>query len=142
MHHMNTPHTPKIRVTVPISPEVLALFQRLSVTSGQSVGRAMGEWLEETKEGLEPMIAILEQHKKSPKKAIQSLQLYAGTLSDLTGDLFDRVQNLDGNAERVAALAADAPRFREGLKTVLTPPSSNTGGKGRKTTNKSMGVKK
>jgi hypothetical protein len=67
MHHMNTPHTPKIRVTVPISPEVLALFQRLSVTSGQSVGRAMGEWLEETKEGLEPMIAILEQHKKAKK---------------------------------------------------------------------------
>jgi len=140
MMHMNTPHPVKtIRVTVPVTPEVLALFQRLSKAAGQSVGRVMGEWLEETRDGLEPMIGILEQHKKYPKKAIQSLQIYAGTLTDLTEDLFDKVKHMDEDATHMASAVASAERTVQVLrKGGLTPPSSNTGGKGRKTANKSM----
>jgi ABC-type transporter Mla subunit MlaD len=147
MPHMFTPPTSKpIRVTVPVTPEVLALFQRLSKAAGQSVGRAMGQWLEETRDGLEPMIDILEQHKKAPKKAIQSLQLYAGTLTDLSDDLFDKVKHMDEGAPQLASAVASAERTVQTLSKVakggLTPPSSNTGGKGRKTANKSMGAKK
>ena len=108
MLHMNTPPTPKsIRVTVPVSPEVLDVFQRLSKAAGHSVGRSMGEWLEGTMEGVVPMIDILERHKQAPKKAIQSLQLYAGTLQDMSNDLFDRVREMptDGG-DRAPALAA------------------------------------
>lgn len=139
--HMNTPHTVKsIRVTVPVSPEVLARFQRLSKVAGQSVGRAMGEWLEETQSGLDPMIEILETHKKAPLKAIQTLQNYSATLSDLTGDLFAKVANLDGSAEQLAAVAAAAKRDGHfGAKGGLTPPSSNTGGKVGKTPKKQGG---
>ena len=133
---MNTPHTQKsIRVTVPVTPAVLALFQRLSKASGQSVGRAMGEWLEETRDGLEPMIDILEHHKKAPRKAIQSLAAYAGTLTDLSEDLFDKVAKMDQGAEQLESAASSARRTVEILaKGGLTPPSSNTGGKGTKTT--------
>lgn len=144
MHNgaMLTPPTSKIRVTVPVSPEVLARFKRLSQVAGQSVGRAMGEWLEGTQDGLEPMIAILEQHKTRPAEAIRTLQNYASTLDTVTGDLFQKVREMDGDPARVAALAAAAPGLRESLKWGLTPPSSNTGGKGRKNNSKTVGGRK
>jgi hypothetical protein len=93
----------------------------------------MGDWLEETQEGLDPMIEILERHKKAPLKAIRTLQAYAGTLQDSTADLFDRVSKLDQDEGQLSALAADVPgivkEFQKRLKSTLTPPSSNTGGK-------------
>ena len=139
MLYMNTPPTPKpIRVTVPVSPEVLELFRRFSRLSGQSVGRSMGSWLEETKDGITPMMDIMEHHKKAPMKAIQSLQAYAGTLTDLTGDLFDKVAHMDRGTEQLESAVSSArstvKTLQKAQKGGLTPPSSNTGGKGRKTT--------
>lgn len=133
MMHMNTPPTQKIRVTVPVSPEVLDRFKRLSKVAGQSVGRAMGDWLEETQSGLDPMIDILEHHKKAPLKAIQSLQAYSSTLNDLTGDLFQKVSKMDEGTEQLASASAAARDAQKAVKRGLTPPSSNTGGKGTKT---------
>jgi hypothetical protein len=142
--HMNTPHASKtIRVTVPVSPEVLDRFKRLSKVAGQSVGKAMGEWLEETQTGLDPMIAMLEHHKKAPLKAIQALQNYSETLHELSGDLFEKVKHMDEGAEQLASASAEARRTVQMLgKGGLTPPSSNTGGKGRKTPKKSAGGSK
>ena len=136
---MLTPPTPKnIRVTVPVSPEVLALFQRFSKVAGQSVGRVMAEWLEETKAGIVPMIEILEQHKKAPMKAIQTLQNYAGTLTDLSQDLFAKVAVMERDDAALASAADSARRAiqhaEKRVRDPLTPPSSNTGGKGTKTT--------
>ena len=147
MLQMNTPPTPKsIRVTVPVSPEVLELFQRFSRLSGQSVGRSMGSWLEETKDGIAPMMDILEHHKKAPMKAIQSLQAYAGTLTDLTGDLFDKVAQMDRGTEQLESAASSARAtvhtLEKAQKRGLTPPSSNTGGKGRKTAKNAPGGSK
>jgi hypothetical protein len=145
MHNgaMLTPPTSKnIRVTVPVSPQVLARFKRLSQVAGQSVGRAMGEWLEGTQEGLDPMIAILEQHKSRPADAIRSLQDYAQTLDTVSGDLFDKVKNMDSGGGNLAAVAAEADAAVLALKRGLTPPSSNTGGKGRKTSSKTKGGNK
>jgi hypothetical protein len=139
---MLTPPTPKIRVTVPVSPEVLSRFQRLSKVAGQSVGKAMGEWLEETQEGLDPMIEILEKHKKAPLEAIRTLQNYAQTLDTVTGDLFQKVRQIDGGGPQLAAAAAAADDAVGALKRGLTPPSSNTGGKGSKTTKKASGGSK
>jgi hypothetical protein len=97
----------------------------------------MGQWLQETMDGVEPMIVILERHKQAPKKAIQSLQLYAGTLQDMSNDLFDRVKEMptDGrdSATARAGLQAATQTIEKHMKSGLTPPSSNTGGKGRKT---------
>ena len=136
---MLTPPTPKIRVTVPVSPEVLERFKRLSQVAGQSVGRAMGEWLEGTQEGLDPMIAILEQYKTRPAAAVRTLHDYANALDTVTADLFERVRHLDDGAGEGATLGAAAPRLPEPPKRGLTPPSSNTGGKGRKTAKKGIG---
>jgi hypothetical protein len=102
----------------------------------------MGEWLEGTQDGLDPMIAILEEHKRRPAAAIRSLQDYAQTLDNVTGDLFSRIKNMDSDGAQLAALAADASGAAQALKRGLTPPSSNTGGKGRKTSSKSIGGQK
>lgn len=130
---MNTPTSPKIRVSVPVSPEVLARFRRLSKVAGQSVGRAMSEWLEETQEGLDPMIDILEKHKKAPLQAIRTLQAYSATLDNSTRELFEKVARMDETNETLAAAAASARLAQADVKRLLTPPSSNTGGKVLKT---------
>ena len=47
------PDQKAIRVTVPVTPEVQAAFQRLAAASGMSTGKAMGEWLADTMEGVD-----------------------------------------------------------------------------------------
>jgi hypothetical protein len=148
---MNTPPTPKnIRVTVPVTPDVLAMFQRLSEVAGKSVGRLMGEWLEETRDGLEPMIEIVSSFKTAPKAAVDALQLRANMVAEMAKEAVDQAMSLGPDGIRIPA--ADRARLapHESAagtpvsigKRGLTPPSSNTGGKGRKTTKKSMGGEK
>lgn len=145
MHHMNTPPTPKnIRVTVPVSPEVLELFQRLSAASGKSVGRLMAEWLDETREGLEPMIDIMVKFKTVPRAAVKALQLHANALTDMAQSAVDAAMSLSPEGDRLvdgkrSAAASRAASVFIG-KGGLTPPSSNTGGKGRKTPKNDKGV--
>jgi hypothetical protein len=136
---MNTPPSPKnIRVTVPVTPDVLAMFQRLSEVAGKSVGRLMGEWLEETRDGLEPMIEIVSSFKTAPKAAVQALQLRANAVAELAQEAVHQAMKLkpDGSlgdgrkAERDGSKRSAVSIGKRGL----TPPSSNTGGKGRKTT--------
>ena len=143
---MNTPHIKPIRVTVPVTPEVLEMFQRLSTASGKSVGRLMGEWLDETREGLEPMIEIMINFKKAPKAAVQALQLHANALNEMTADVVKQAMRLKPDGSMDAESQAERDGIHEPSvslgKRGLTPPSSNTGGKVRKTPNKSQGVSK
>jgi len=127
---MNIPPLPKkVRVSVPVTLEVLERFQRYSRAAGQSVGRAMSEWLEGTQEGLEPMIDILEKHKRVPFQAVRALQSYSVALDNSTKELFEKVRQMDGTAETLQAAAAAARVAQPAIKRALTPPSSNTGGK-------------
>lgn len=133
MMQMNTPPIKSIRVTVPVTPEVLALFQRLSRTSGNSVGRCMGDWLDETREGLVPMIEIMERFKSGPRSAVQALQLHANALTDMAAEVVAEAMRIDPETGSSAGTPAErggrtpAPVFTG--KGGLTPPSSNTGGK-------------
>jgi hypothetical protein len=143
MMQMNTPPIKNIRVTVPVTPDVLALFQRLSHVSGKSVGRLMGEWLDSTHEGLEPFIKIVQGFKDAPKAAVEALQLRADALSELTTEVVNQAMFLQAQTEtRGTELAKGGASPGSSVFTGavgLTPPSSNTGGKGRKTPKKSVG---
>jgi hypothetical protein len=44
---MKAPPPSRLRVTVSVTPETLAVFQHYAEASGVSVGRAMGDWLGE-----------------------------------------------------------------------------------------------
>ena len=124
---MHSPHPPTtIRVTVPVSQEVLDKFKLLSAVSGMSVGRAMGEWLSDTASGLDFMIQTLQTARKAPQKAIADLNSYAGTLNTMTQEIMAQT-SIGGPAGVAAALGGAAIAAAKGKKLPPTP-SSNTGG--------------
>lgn len=150
---MNTPRTPQkplfedqkqVRVTVPVAPDVLEAFQRLASVSGMSTGKAMGEWLSDTMDGVRMMTDLLEKAKQAPKLAARELYAYAQGLTGLTSDLIDEVRESSrigrSKAGEGAPLAGKSAPALERTKDVLerakrrsgsasTPPVSNTGGK-------------
>nr|CRY96500.1 hypothetical protein [uncultured prokaryote] len=126
---MTSTTTPdSIRLTITVTPEVHATFQRFAKASGMSLGRAMGEWLGDTLEGAELLATQLERARAAPKAAIREMHALALGLTDETGALMRKMQE-DGRVARRDAQAS--PRAARPI-----PPSSNTGGKG---TNKAQG---
>lgn len=150
MMHMNTPlpsqeklfpEQKPIRVTVPVTPEVQAAFQRLAAASGMSTGKAMGEWLEDTLEGVLTMADMLEKARRAPKQAVSEMHAYALGLADMTSDLMDNLRRRSGGGKTgaatgtagggtVAAPVAPAP---------LPPRTVIRGGKSPKTPKKPKG---
>lgn len=102
---MNTPLSPQenqqkpVRVTVPVTPEVQAVFQRLAAASGMSTGRAMGEWLADTMEGALTMAELLEKARRAPKQAVSEMHAYALGLADMTTDLMKTLRSGSGKGK-------------------------------------------
>jgi hypothetical protein len=124
---MQTPPTlsKPIRCTVPVSPEVHAAFEKLAKASGMSVGRAMGDWLGDTIDAVAFMADTMAKARATPKLVARELHSYALGLTDETGELIERMRE-QGRVERSGA-----------ARPALRPPSSNTGGKGTKSTTRS-----
>lgn len=121
---MTSPTTSEnIRLTITVTPEVHATFQRFAKATGMSLGKAMGEWLGDTLEGAELLASQMERARSAPKAAIREMHAFALGLTDETGELMKRVSE-EGRAARRDAHASSG---RHAL-----PPSSNTGGKGPK----------
>jgi hypothetical protein len=157
---MNTPHKSQkpvfeeqkqVRVTVPVAPDVLEAFQRLAAVSGMSTGKAMGEWLADTLDGVSMMTELLDKAKQAPRLAARELHAYAQGLTGLTSDLIEEIKGKSAEAapgtggKRSATVpgAASAQRMKVVLeetkqrsRRTLTPPVSNTGGKVPKTRKK------
>lgn len=125
----STPHLPiperghspeRIRLTISVSPETHATFQRLAAAGSMSISRAMGDWLADTSDAVEFMAEKMEQARAAPKLVMRELHGYALGLADETGALLDRVRG-----------ARAAPGTRSGPAAArVPPPGSNTGGKG------------
>lgn len=122
---MDSPPTPNVRLTISVTPEVHATFQRLAKGSGMSISKAMGEWLGDTIEAAEFMASKIEQARAAPKIVMQEMHAYALGLADETGAVVARMRE-KGRADRQAAASASAT---PGGLSDLRPPSSNTGGK-------------
>ena len=127
---MNTP--PKtIRVSVPVTPEVLAKFQRFAEVSGLSVGKSMADWLRDTMSGLDAMVDILESHKLRPSQAMEKLTLLASSLQDITAGTIQAMKEQSSPLREGAPATGKSLAIAKAamLKAALIPPSSNTGGK-------------
>lgn len=126
MHRMNTPPTPTkpVRLTIPVSPEVHAAFQRIGKAASIPTGRAMGDWLGDTLDAALYLAEMLEKARSAPKIVAQELHAYALGISDETGTLLKRMR--EGGLGSASVHAQRAPGRSP---DPLTPPSSNTGGK-------------
>ena len=121
---MTSTPTPNIRLTITVTPEVHAVYQRLAQATSTSLGKTMGEWLESTIEGAQFMAGKLEEARSTPALVMREIHSYALGVADETGALVERMRQ-KGRDDR-GALARDARAGRPSP----TPPPSNTGGKG------------
>lgn len=132
MQHMDktlsSPYKKPPRVSVPVTPELLATFERMGRATNQGTGAAIAEWLTDTHEAAEFMAKKLEEARAAPKVVMREMHAYALGLADETGALMRKI-NAKGKADgrgggHGAALHADAAGG-----VVPPPPSCNTGGK-------------
>lgn len=120
---MSSTPTQNIRLTITVTPEVHAVYQRLAASTSSSLGKTMGEWLESTIEGAQFMAGKMEQARSTPALVMREIHAYAQGVADETGTIVERMRQ-KGREDR-SALARDAHGGRPGP----TPRPSNTGGK-------------
>lgn len=128
-----TPPSKPPRVSVPVSAEVLEVFQRLAKAGNMSTGKAIAEWLSDTVEGAEMMASTMERARAAPKMVMREMHAYALGLADETGELMRQISQ-KGEMERSRQAAAVARKRSAGdgsglPSDPLIPPVSNTGGK-------------
>jgi hypothetical protein len=122
-----TPTTDRVRLTISVTPEVHATFQRLANAGSMSISRAMGEWLGDTLEAAEFMASTMERARAAPKLVARELHAYALGMADETGEVMRRI----GKPGRVlGGPDAEPAAPPSGGPGAGNPPSSNTGGKG------------
>jgi len=135
---MNIPPTSSsVRVTVPVSPEVLEIFQRLAKAGSMSTGRAMGEWLGDTVEAAELMASTMERARAAPKVVTAELHAMMLGMTDQTKELMDKYAKFKGTSEGASGKRS-APRPDGPLAASETPPS-NTGVNYQKSTKTQRG---
>ena len=139
LHMTKTISPPKKppRVSVPLTAEALATFERLAKASNMSTGAAIAEWLNDTMEAAQFLALKVEQARAAPKVVLREMQAYALGVADETGDLIRKIAE-KGTADRAAA----GKRSAATPVAVPSPPSCNTGGKLSKTTTPKTRTKK
>jgi hypothetical protein len=115
------------RVSVPVSAEVLVIFERLARAGNMSTGRAMAEWLADTVEAAELMASTMERARAAPKIVTAELHAMMLGMADQTKELADKYAKFKGSAEGASGKRS-APRL-DGPFAAFTPPPCNTGGK-------------
>jgi len=119
------------RLSVPVTPEVHAIFQRLAEASGHSMAAALGQWLNDTKEAARLMAENLERLRGAPGDLMMKVRLHTGSVEDMAEmaiqDAIQRAEDMEERAGRPTGVGA--PHTRRAVAEPLTPPSSNTGGK-------------
>lgn len=122
----STPSKPqeRIRLTISVTPEVHATFQRIAKSMNTSIGRAMGEWLGDTGDAATHVAGLLERAKETPRLVAQELHAYALGAADETGAFLKAV--------RERATAGHAAQRQAPAAAI--PPSSLTGGKSHRST--------
>lgn len=107
----------RIRLTISVTPEVHEVFTRMAESAGLSLGRCMGDWLEDTMEGAQFVAAKMAEARQAPKTVMREMQAAA---SGLLAEVRSTTESMRAAGWRPGSGSAAAPPI---------PPSSNTGGK-------------
>lgn len=121
-----SPPTKPPRVSVPVSSEVLVVFERLAKAANMSTGKAMAEWLSDTVEAAELMASTMERARAAPKVVTAELHAMMLGMADQTKELQDKYRKFHGTMEE-----GPSDRKRSAVRgpSAHVPPSCNTGGK-------------
>lgn len=120
----------RIRLTISVTPETHAVFQRMAEAGGMSLGKCMGDWLEDTAEGAEFVALKMVEARQAPKTVMREFQAMAHGLVAAV----DESVELARDAMRRERMAG-ASGARQALGTARVPPkppSSPTGVKNHK----------
>jgi hypothetical protein len=104
-----SPSPDRIRLTISVSPETHATFQRLAGASNMSIGRAMGDWLADTMDAAEHAAELMEKARAAPKEVMRQVHAYALGLADETGALLEQVRARSATQAPTASGARSAP---------------------------------
>ena len=136
MLHMNKTLSPPTmkppRVSVPVSADVLQVFERLAKASNMSTGRAMAEWLADTLEAADLMASTVERARAAPKIVTPELHAMMLGMTDQTKELMDKFSKFKGSLPSGVDGAGDGKRSAAAAQAAPDgpiPPSCNTGGK-------------
>ena len=123
------------RVSVPVSAEVLAIFERLAKAGNMSTGRAMAEWLADTVEAAELMASTMERARAAPKIVTAEIHAMMLGMAEQTKEMSDKFRKYKGTLDDYRAEEEAAKRTASGKRSAppsldaSIPPSCNTGGK-------------
>jgi hypothetical protein len=98
----------RIRLTITVTPKVHEVFSRLSAASSQSLGRTMGEWLEDTIDAAEYTAGMVERARQAPRVVAREVHAYALGLADETGALLSKLRK-EGSATTAEATRPTLP---------------------------------
>jgi hypothetical protein len=107
--------TERVRTTISLTPEALAVFKRMADAGNMSVSRCMGDWLVDTAEAAEMLTVKMEEAKRAPMKVMREMRAMVAGMG----------LGLDEMEEEVRQRRQQAPRSRAADGS--TPPSGNTG---------------
>lgn len=114
--------TERIRTTISITPEVLAVFKRMGEAGNMSTSRVIGEWLSDTAEGAEMIVLKMEEAKRAPMAVMREMQALVAGMAEVVDSDMEKVRALSGR--RSGAAQAHQRGARE---EAAPPPFSNTG---------------
>lgn len=113
----------RVRTTISVDDDVLAIFKSIADTSGVSVGRFIGDWLADTSDGAQHVAAELARAREASRGAIRNIHAKLGV-----GDVIAMVANAEPSlqADQVQGAQRRVPGQPAGM-VLPVAPSSNTG---------------
>lgn len=110
----------RIRITVAVDPEVLDVFKTMADTSGVSVSRCIGDWLDDTADAAKFVSQRVIEAREAPMTVMRELHARIKGTSVV----------LDDTMAAMRQVARERRRAQPGADAERSAPSSNTGLKG------------
>jgi hypothetical protein len=110
--------TERIRTTISLTPEALAVFKRMADAANLSVSRCMGDWLVDTCEAAEMLTTKMEEAKRAPLRVMREMRAMVAGMDSMVDEIEDEVRG-HRSERRASGARAGGPAPK--------PPSSNTG---------------
>lgn len=112
--------TERVRTTISLTPEALAVFKRMADAGNMSISRCMGDWLVDTAEAAEMLTLKMEEAKRAPLKVMREMRAMVAGMGIAVDEAVEEVR------QRKRA-DSDQRAPRPGAGAAVKPPSSNTG---------------